>query len=86
MPGHGNATSIILNRHATIGVDSDRHRLGEIGHRLVNRIIDDLIDQMMQTARGCITNVHPGSLSNVLEVGQVLQIRVGIVRICSWNG
>ena len=86
VPGHRNATPIILNRHTAIGVNGDGNRLGEISHRLIDGIVDNLVNEMMQSARSGVADVHARPFSHMLEVGQVLQIRIGVVRICGGNG
>ena len=37
------------------------------GHRLVDRVVDDLVDQVMETALVGAPDVHPGSSSDRLQ-------------------
>ena len=77
----GDPATVVLDRHAAIGVDGHRDALGESRHRLVDRVVDDLVHQMVQPAMGSITDVHPRPLADVLQVRKMLQIFVGVLGI-----
>ena len=42
--------------------------------RLIDGVVHDLIDQMVQTGRGCRTDMHTGSLPNSLQAFQNLNL------------
>ena len=55
--------------------------LGKVGHRLVDRVVDHLVDQVMQPAVGGVADVHAGPLADMFEVREVLQVLLGVFRI-----
>ena len=60
--------AIIAHRNAGICVDFDLYIIRMFGKRLVDAIIDDLIDHMVQTrAIVGVTNIHPGAFANRLQ-------------------
>src|SRR5205823_4624541 len=59
--------SVVGDGARAVGVDLDQNRLAESGHRLVDRIIDDLPDEVMQSARAGISDVHRGTSSHMLD-------------------
>ena len=62
---HRNAAPIVAHRNAAVGVDFHGHCGGMAGQRLVNAVVDNLIDHVMQ-ARPIVgvTNIHAGALAN----------------------
>ena len=83
--GHGDAAPVVFHRDAAVGVDGDRDFGRESRHRLVDRVVDDFINQMVQTARGGVTDVHPGPFSDVIKVRKVFQVFVGVFLVGGGN-
>ena len=50
MPLDGDAAAIVFDRDAAIDVDRNADRGGVAGHRFVDRIVDDFVHEVMQTA------------------------------------
>ena len=44
------------------------------GHRLVDRVVDDFVDQVVQPAGRGVGDVHARPLADVLQVAQVLEV------------
>ena len=88
VPVDRNPPPIILDRDRGIVVDVDRHHRCETGHRLVNRVIDDFINEMVQAPLGRVADIHARPLANMLQVRQVLQVvgRVLLVRLSAGDG
>ena len=74
MDVHRNAPTIILHRHAAIDVDRHAHVLGIPSHAFVDRVVDHLVDKVMEAAGGVVADVHPKPLADMVAVGEVLEI------------
>jgi len=61
------ASSVVDDGERPVRVQRDVNVPTVAGHCLVDRIIDDLIDQMVQPARRRVTNIHPWAQSNRLD-------------------
>ena len=70
----GNAATVVLHRHGTFRIDGDLDVLGKPRHGFVDRVVDDFVHQMVQTARRDIADVHGGPLADMVHVRQVLQV------------
>jgi len=75
---YGNAAAVVFDGHGAVVVDPHGDLAGVARHCLVDRVIDDLVGQMMQAAASRIGNVHAGALADVLQVAEVFQL-VGAV-------
>ena len=69
----GNAAAIVDDGDRTVGIERDRHQVGMTSQRLVDGIVDHLIDHVMQarTVIG-IADIHAGSLAHGIETTQHL--------------
>ena len=61
------ATAVVRDRDRVVDVDRYFDALRVAGQRLVNRIIDDLVDEVMQTLLASRANVHCRTKPNSLE-------------------
>ena len=71
------AATVVVDRAAVVRVEDDADRVAVAGEGLVDRVVDDLVDQVVQTARAGRADVHPGALANrfePLEDGDVLGV------------
>ena len=71
---HWNTTSIICDANDIAGQNHHIDLVAVTGERLIDRIVHDLIHQMMQTARAGGTDVHPRTLPNSLQPFQNLYL------------
>ena len=76
------AAPVVDDRDRVVGVDRDLDGVAEAGERLVDGVVDDLVDQVVQAARTGRADVHAGPLAHGLETlqdGDVLGViaRVG---------
>src|SRR5581483_2904237 len=79
----GNAAAVVGYGDAVIDVNDDFDRVAVPGKRLVDRVIDDFIDQMVQTALAGVADVHPGPFSDgfkAFENFDVIGVVFGILR------
>ncbi len=74
----GDAAAIVFDGDRAIDVDRDADGRGVTGHRFVDRVVDDFVHQVMQTAGGRIADVHGGPLADVLQIAQMLEILGGV--------
>ena len=63
----GDAAAVVLDPHAAVGEEGDVDGVGVAGERLVHRVVDDLVDEVVQTARARRADVHAGALAHRLE-------------------
>ena len=67
---HGNTATVILYANSTISLDGHVNFGGVAGERFVDRVIYDLVDQVVQTALSGRANVHAGALTNRFQTFQ----------------
>ena len=82
---HWNTAAIIDDRDAVIRMDRDIHLIAVASQRLIDRVIDDLIDQMMQTALRRTADIHTRTLADGLEALQNLDLSGTIITFDSGN-
>ena len=63
---NGNTTAIVLNGNGVILVNRYFNMCTISGHRLVDRVIDGFVDQMVESFFTNITNVHGRTLAHSL--------------------
>ncbi len=61
------ATAVIDDRDRVVDVNRHVDLVAEAGQRFVNRVVDNLVDEMMQTRRTRRTDVHRRPFANGLE-------------------
>ena len=74
--------AVVDDGHRVVGVDRDRDGVVAAGQRLVNRVVDNLVDEVVKPARARRADVHAGALADrlqALEDGDVL-------RVVTWFG
>ncbi len=66
--------------------DRDVNFRAEAGERLIDRVVDDLGDQVMKSAFVRVTDVHPGALADCLQTFKNLDgvgaVTVGNLFVC----
>src|SRR4029079_10464428 len=77
------AATAVLDRAAVFDVDRDVDAIAVTAERLVDRVVDDLEDEMVQAPLAGVADVHPRPLLNGLETLQDLDV-IGAVRGRSW--
>jgi hypothetical protein len=74
----GDAAAVVFDGDAAVDVDRDAHRGGVAGHRFVDRVVDDFVDEMVKAALGGVADVHRRAFADVLEIAEVLEILGGV--------
>jgi hypothetical protein len=73
----GDAAALIDDRDGVVRVDRDGDGVIAAGERFVDRVVDDLVDEVMETAHTGGADVHAGALAygfEALEDGDVLGV------------
>jgi hypothetical protein len=63
----GDATAVVDHLDRAVALDGDRDGVAEAGERLVDGVVDDLVDQVVQTPGTGRTDVHARALAHGLE-------------------
>ena len=74
---HGDAAPVVDHDHRVVGLDRDGDAVGIAGEGLVDRVVDDLVDEVVEAARPGGADVHAGTLADrveALEDGDVLGV------------
>ena len=63
-----NSVTVVDHGHRVVGMDRDRDRVAIAGERLVDGVVDDLVDQVVQAgAIVSVTDVHTGALAHRIQ-------------------
>ena len=63
----GDAAAVVDHPDTAVGEDRHRDGVAVPGQRLVDRVVDDLVDQVVQTALARGPDVHAGALAHGFE-------------------
>ncbi len=77
---HGDAAPVVDDRDRVVGVDRDGDLGAEAGERLVDGVVDDLVDEVVQAHDPGRADVHARALADRLEAledGDVLGVVAG---------
>ena len=74
----GDATAVVDDAHAAVGEQRDVDTRAMTGHRLVDRIVDDLPDEVMEPGRTGRTDVHAGPLADGIETLEHMDVLGGV--------
>ena len=64
------AAAVVVDRDAAVGAQRHGDVVGVAGHRLVDRVVDDFLDQVVQAALAGGADVHAGALADGLQALQ----------------
>jgi len=70
----GDPSSVILHGDDRILADGDFDVLAEPDHRLVDRVVDDFVDEMMKAVEVGASDVHPGPFTDGFEAFEDLDL------------
>ena len=85
---HRNAAAIVTHHHTAIDVDLNMNDLAVASQCFIHRVVDKLINEMMQTTGVDIADIHTGAAANVVSIAQDLHIfaTVSTHVFWYWNG
>ena len=69
-----NAAAVVDDGDRAVDVHRDVDLVAEAGQRLVDRVVDDFVDEMMQPGRPGRADVHRGPLADGLEAFENLDL------------
>ncbi len=72
------AAAVVLDDYRAVGLDADVDFVAEAGHRLVDAVIDDLVDEVVKAAGVSGAYVHAGAAAYSLQPLQDLDIGGGV--------
>src|SRR6185436_9724914 len=75
----GDAAAVVGHGKGAVGVDADLDRLGMAPHGLVDRVVDDLVDEVVEAARSGVPDEHAGALANRLQALEDLDLGRAVV-------
>ena len=84
VPFDGNPAAVIFDRDGAVRVDGHRDVLGKAGHRFVDRVVDDFVDQVVQASLADIADVHGRAFAHVFQIGKVLQVLGSVLHFGLW--
>jgi len=71
-------TTVVGNRHRSVRIQSDLDLLAKARHRFVDRVVDDLVDEVVKAPRVNAPDVHRGPLPDRLQALQDLDL-LGVI-------
>jgi hypothetical protein len=75
------AAAVVGDRDRVVGVDGDDDVVAEAGERFVDRVVDDLEDEVMQAgAVGRVADVHAGALAHRFQALEDLDRAFAVAR------
>ena len=77
----GDAASVVLDPDAAVGLEGEHDPVAVAGQRLVDRVVDDLPDQVVQAALAGRADVHARPLADRLETLEDLDRRRVVVAV-----
>ena len=66
------AAAVVLHPDGIVLEDGHLDVRAETGHRLVDTVVDDFIDEMVETSFTDVSDIHGGALADRLETFQDL--------------
>jgi hypothetical protein len=78
---YGDATTVVLNRDYTFGIQFDFYQVTKASHGLIDGVIENFVDQVMQTALVGAADVHTRADSNRFQSLKDLDIFRSVVGI-----
>ncbi len=79
----GNTTAIVADCAAVVGVYRNCHRVAVAGQCFVDRVVHDLVDEVMESAGTGRTDVHAGSLAHRLQALKNRDVLCAIGRVAA---
>jgi hypothetical protein len=61
------ATTVVLDRYASLDVDRHRDAIAESGERLIDGVVDHLENEMVKAPFGGIADVHAGAFTDCFQ-------------------
>ena len=79
---YGNTATIVDYADTAVFAHEDFNVVTVAGERLINRVVDDLIDQVVKTTGTGRTDIHTGALANCFKAFKNLNITCAVIGFC----
>ncbi len=83
---HGDAAPVIFYDDRTIGVDNNGDGVGDTRHDFVDAVIDDFLDEMVQTTLICGADIHAGAYTHGLQAFENLDVLFAVAAVAVYEG
>jgi len=83
---HREAAAVVLDGNGAVFVERDDDVIAEAGQRLVHRVVDDFVHQVVQPALICGADIHAGPAAHRLQAFQHLNVVFVVVSAIGFNG
>jgi hypothetical protein len=81
------AATVVANGAGAVRVEDDDHFFGETGKRFVDRVVDDLVDHVMQAGAVIgVADIHPGPLADRVQTAKHFDRLLVVGRIFTIGG
>jgi hypothetical protein len=77
----GNSAAGVDDRDRVVGMDGDVDEIVAAGERLVDGVVDDLVDEVVEAPGTGGADVHPGAEPDRLEAFQDRDVLCGVIRL-----
>ncbi len=84
MLGHGNTVAVVADAHAGVGVNGYLDAVAAPGQGFVDRVIDDLVGQVVERLDVGAADIHAGAAAHSFQTLEYLDIP-GVV-VCGRQG
>ena len=74
LDAHRDPPSIVGNGNRAVPVQGNGHGAAMSGQGLIHRVVYDFVDQMVESGRGRVANVHCGPFAHCLQAFQNLDL------------
>ncbi len=83
---HGNAAAVVDHGDGVVDVDDDIDLFGVAGKSLVDRVVDDFVDEVMQPHLAGRADVHGGTQAHRFKAFEDLDVLAGVVVVVAVDG
>jgi hypothetical protein len=78
----GDTAAVVNDADAAVFAHEDFDVITVTGERLINRVVDDLIDQVVKTTGTGGSDIHTGALANRFKAFKNLNITCAVIGFC----
>jgi len=82
----GNAAAVVLDRNAAVPMHGDEDPVARARQRLIDRVVDDFVDEVVQAAGRGAADVHARAAAHRIEPLEHLDILGGVGRSLAARG
>ena len=80
---NGNTSPVVFDGNGTDVVDLNDDGAGETCHCFVDGVINDFADEVVESARTGVPNVHSRTLADVFLIAEMFKVFCGVILVCT---